>query len=35
LFNPGSPTQPRQQPRPSYGMLEIDGDQVSATLHEL
>ncbi|HVC81630.1 MAG TPA: metallophosphoesterase family protein [Chloroflexota bacterium] len=35
LFNPGSPTQPRQQPRPSYGMLEIDGDQVSATLYYL
>ena len=35
LFNPGSPTQPRERPRPSYGMLEIDGDQVSATLHYL
>ncbi|HXT34329.1 MAG TPA: metallophosphoesterase family protein [Chloroflexota bacterium] len=35
LFNPGSPTQPREQPRPSYGMLEIDGDRVNATLHYL
>jgi len=35
LFNPGSPTQPRQQPRPSYGVLEIDGDRVSARLEYL
>ena len=35
LFNPGSPTQPRRQPRPSYGMLEIEGDRLRAALHYL
>jgi putative phosphoesterase len=30
LFNPGSAVQPRRQPRPSYGILTIDGDQVTA-----
>ncbi len=30
LFNPGSAIQPRRQPRPSYGMLTVDGDQVTA-----
>lgn len=35
LFNPGSPTQPRRQPRPSYGILEIEGDQARATLYYL
>ena len=24
LFNPGSPTQPRRHPRPSFGLLEIE-----------
>ena len=30
LFNPGSAIQPRRQPRSSYGMVTIDGDQVTA-----
>jgi putative phosphoesterase len=28
LFNPGSPTQRRRQPRPSYGELVLDGGSV-------
>ncbi|HVA90110.1 MAG TPA: metallophosphoesterase family protein [Chloroflexota bacterium] len=35
LFNPGSPTQPRRQPRPSFGIIEITGDQAEGTLHYL
>lgn len=32
LFNPGSPTQPRRQPRPTYGLLTIDGGLSAATI---
>ena len=28
LFSPGSPTDPRRAPRPSYGILHVEGDQV-------
>ena len=30
LFNPGSPTDKRREPRYSYGKITIEGDQVSA-----
>lgn len=34
LFNPGSPTDKRRQPRYSYGILEItDGNRIDAKLH--
>ena len=33
LFNPGSPTQRRHQPQPSYGLLELDDGRV--TRHEI
>lgn len=32
LFNPGSPTQRRTQPRASYGLIEIDGDEIKPSL---
>ena len=28
LFSPGSPTDPRRAPRPSFGILHVSGDQV-------
>ena len=33
LFNPGSPTQRRRQPQPSFGLLELAGGRV--TRHEI
>lgn len=35
LFNPGSPTQRRRQPYPSYGLLEIEGEQVHGRIIEI
>ena len=32
LFNPGSPTERRRQPRPSYGLLTIEGGVVSGEI---
>jgi putative phosphoesterase len=32
LFNPGSPTQRRAQPRASYGLIEIDGGHITPSL---
>lgn len=32
LFNPGSPTQRRREPYPSYGLLEIDSGRVSGRI---
>jgi putative phosphoesterase len=29
LFNPGSPTQRRMQPRPSFGILDLDGGRIT------
>jgi putative phosphoesterase len=29
LFNPGSPTQRRRQPHPSFGVLDLDGGHVT------
>jgi predicted phosphodiesterase len=29
LFNPGSPTQRRRQPHPSFGLLDFDAGQVT------
>jgi putative phosphoesterase len=29
LFNPGSPTQRRRQPHPSFGVLDLDGGRVT------
>jgi uncharacterized protein len=34
MFNPGSPTDKRRQPRYSYGILEItDGNRIEAAIH--
>ena len=33
LFNPGSPTQRRRQPQPSFGLLEVDDGRL--TRHEI
>jgi putative phosphoesterase len=30
LFNPGSPTQRRMQPHPSFGVLDLDGALITA-----
>ena len=30
LFNPGSPTQRRRQPHPSFGLLDLDDGRVTA-----
>jgi putative phosphoesterase len=32
LFNPGSPTQRRGQPHPTFGLFEIDAGRVSAEI---
>lgn len=32
LFNPGSPTERRRQPRPSYGLLEIRDTSIQGTI---
>ncbi len=32
LFNPGSPTERRRQPRPSYGLLTIEHGVVSGQI---
>ncbi len=32
LFNPGSPTERRRQPRPSFGLLTIAGEDVSGEI---
>jgi uncharacterized protein len=32
LFNPGSPTQPRMQPRPTFGILEITASSTKPSL---
>jgi uncharacterized protein len=35
LFNPGSPTDKRRQPRHTFGVLRADGDEVRAEIKEL
>jgi len=35
LFNPGSITTPRDQERPSYGILEIDEDGIIPSIHRI
>jgi hypothetical protein len=35
IFNPGSPTDRRRQPRHTMGMAEADNGKVTFTLHEL
>jgi putative phosphoesterase len=32
LLNPGSPTQPRRQPRPTFGLLDVENGQLSASI---
>jgi putative phosphoesterase len=32
LFNPGSPTQPRRQPLPTYGVVRVDSGLLSASI---
>jgi putative phosphoesterase len=35
LFNPGSPTWKRRQPRPTFGWIEVDGGHVRTRIVEL
>jgi len=35
LFNPGSIAKPRDQARPSYGILEINEDGIKASIHRV
>jgi putative phosphoesterase len=35
LFNPGSPTWKRRQPRPTFGILEVSGGVVAARIVQL
>ena len=35
LFNPGSITRPRDHNRPSYGILEVDGDGIKPAIYRL
>lgn len=32
LFNPGSPTDKRRQPRASYGLLRVEGEELTAEI---
>ena len=35
IFNPGSPTDPRRQPRPTMGLASVDGGRIEFQLIEL